>query len=41
MVKIFAPGAFPDPFIVTAGVVIPVEEMAWGGVKALYMDATR
>ncbi len=36
LVKIFSPGAFPDPFIVTAGVVIPVEGKTWGGVKALY-----
>jgi len=36
MVKILAPGASPDPFIVTAGVVIPVEEKTWGEMKSLY-----
>jgi hypothetical protein len=35
-VKYFSPGFSPDPFIVTAGVVIPVEEKTWGWVKALY-----
>ena len=26
----------PDPYLVTAGVVIPVEEKTWGGVKSFY-----
>jgi hypothetical protein len=26
----------PDPYLVTAGIVIPVEEKTWGWVKALY-----
>ncbi len=36
LVKFFSPNVSPDPYIVTAGVVIPVEEKTWGWVKALY-----
>jgi len=36
LVKFFSPNVSPDPYIVTAGVIIPVEEKTWGWVKALF-----
>ena len=35
-VQFLDPAFSPDPYLVTAGVVIPVEEKTWGEVKSLY-----